>query len=524
MTTSQRTYESACPACGAAATFRSAASTHAVCGYCHSTLVRNGEVLENLGKLAQIFDDYSPLQLYAQGQQDGKALTLLGRLQYESPAGRWVEWQVQFDDGRRVLLSEDNGSFVWLAPIAGATALPTVAQLQLGRHYTLLGAPYSLTSLQQTRLIAAQGEFAVAPAASQPFMQAELRGSDGKLLTLTYDVQPPAVYLGKAVDLSALKFTGLKSGSTQAVQGRQFNCPNCASPVAVQFETSKAVTCPACDSLIDVSQGIGGQLRHALQHEPIRPQIALGSIGSLSGKPWQVVGYQHRVGKVLASNDDDESFGWEEYLLYNAQSGFQFLCDTTEGWSLVKPTTGAPKSRDEKWASDVQYLGTIYRLKETYTAHTDYVAGEFYWPLRRDDRSFHQDYYSGQTLLNREQSGQEVSWSIGSRMSHQTVMQAFGIKREQAASFKRDSSPTDFPLASIVKWLMIGLFLLLLIGWMTQCSTRRDCQNQFNPNSSLSAQQQYDQCRRSSGGGGAHGGGSSGGSYGGYSSGGGGHK
>ena len=41
----QRAYRAACPGCGAPVSFRSAQSSHAVCGYCQSTVVRNGEVI-----------------------------------------------------------------------------------------------------------------------------------------------------------------------------------------------------------------------------------------------------------------------------------------------------------------------------------------------------------------------------------------------------------------------------------------------------------------------------------------------
>jgi hypothetical protein len=48
--------------------FRSAQSTHAVCGYCQSTVVRDGEVLKRLGKMAELFADHSLLQLGAAGR------------------------------------------------------------------------------------------------------------------------------------------------------------------------------------------------------------------------------------------------------------------------------------------------------------------------------------------------------------------------------------------------------------------------------------------------------------------------
>ena len=52
-----------------------------------------------------------------------------------------------------------------------------------------------------------------------------------------------------------------------------------------------------------------------------------------------MVGFQHRM--VSVPDDPDEHFGWSEYLLYNRKRGF-FLVDAKDGWSLVKPVTGAP--------------------------------------------------------------------------------------------------------------------------------------------------------------------------------------
>ena len=78
----QRHYRAPCPGCGAPVEFHSAQSTHAVCAYCQSTVVRSGEVLSRLGKMAEVFDDHSPLQLQASGRiaLDGQLVrfTLVG--------------------------------------------------------------------------------------------------------------------------------------------------------------------------------------------------------------------------------------------------------------------------------------------------------------------------------------------------------------------------------------------------------------------------------------------------------------
>ncbi len=83
----QRSYRAPCPGCGAPVEFRSAQSTHAVCGFCQSTVLRQGETLLRIGKMAELFDDHSPLQLQASGIWNNKPFTLVGRLQYKYAEG-----------------------------------------------------------------------------------------------------------------------------------------------------------------------------------------------------------------------------------------------------------------------------------------------------------------------------------------------------------------------------------------------------------------------------------------------------
>ena len=137
----QRAYRAPCPGCGAPVEFKSAQSSYAVCPYCQSTVVRNGEVLSRIGKMAELFDDHSPLQLMASGRivLDGKEhpFTLIGRLQYKSDAGVWTEWTAFLQDGELATLSEDNGAYVFTRSASVQQALPDVAALRPGASVSL---------------------------------------------------------------------------------------------------------------------------------------------------------------------------------------------------------------------------------------------------------------------------------------------------------------------------------------------------------------------------------------------------
>lgn len=462
--TPQRAYRAACPGCGAPVEFRSAQSTHAVCSFCHSTVVRDGETLSRIGKMAELFDDHSPLQLMAAGRWNGRNFTLVGRLQYQGPTGVWTEWNALFDDGSAGTLAEDNGAYVFALPAATEREMPQAERFRVGATTAIAGKSFSVASNQDVTLLSAQGELPKLPPLGHSFAMVELRSDDGEVLSVDYGAAPPALSRGRSIRLEELQLTGLAGTSEKHSQGRHFACPNCGAPVEVQLATSKSVTCRACNSLIDLTHGVGAQLAHAVQSEPVQPVIPLGSVGQLQGAQWQVVGYQHRLGHV-PDDEDEEHFGWEEYLLYNRERGFIFLVDSEEGWSIVKPTTGAPSYQDG--ASSAKYLGTRYELKYSYDAETTYVAGEFYWLVERGQKSYNRDFADGNSLLAMEKTPREVTWSSGSKVSSDTVAKAFKLDEKKDLLKRSDAGPTSSAAGvgcgTIIVLVVVLLIFLLLI-------------------------------------------------------------
>ncbi len=510
-----RAYTAPCPGCGAPVAFRSAQSTHAVCSYCQSTVVRDGETLSRIGKMAEVFDDYSSLQLLASGrwkreqavpnvgQSGGQStgFTVIGRLQYKTASGNWSDWQLAMDDGSTASLSEDNGAFVFSTAAPAPFAIPPAAQFQVGVNIPFNGVPFTVTSSDAAILLAAQGELPKLPPLGQAFPLVELRSANGEVLSIDYSSQPAALFLGREVLLDDLKLVGLRDTSTQEAKGQQFNCPNCGSPVTVTLTATKSITCGSCKCLIDLSAGIGNQLQHALQDEPVQLLIPLGSQGVLQGLPWQVVGFQHRMG---VEQGDDEYFGWSEYLLYNPKRGFNFLVDSEDGWSVVKPTTGAPHMPST--GQSVTYLGTRYTLKSTYTAETTYVAGEFYWPVQRGQKTSNRDFANGKSLLSLEQTPKELTWSSGGNIDSALVVQAFKLEAKADLLKRTDVAPTaTLTGKSFLTVLVICLAIFMLLLLIRRCSS-------CDPNTQ--------DCRSTSSGSGMR---SSGGAFGGFS-GGGGHK
>jgi Zn finger protein HypA/HybF involved in hydrogenase expression len=523
---SQRVYRALCPNCGAPVEFKSAASVSAVCSYCRSTLVRDGDALRRIGVSAELFDDHSPLQLGAAGRLQGTGFTLVGRLQYGYDGGTWNEWHALFDNGRSGWLSEDNGRYVFAFDAPAQGEVPQADELHAGERRLVDGRPWSVASVTRAKLLAAEGELPRPPRLQGEFTVADLRNEHGEVGTLDYS-QPsaPQWSIGRSVALSELAMTGLAEAREKTLGSRSLQCPSCGNALEPKLSTTQTIVCPQCHSVVDISKGIGAELEHYKQNvagdSGLQPQLPLGSVGSLAlgktgGLQWQVVGYMERC-DVPDSADDEQTF-WREYLLYHRTAGFAFLVDAEDGWSWVVPITGAPQVRGDR----ASYEGVDYRKRYSYNAKTTYVLGEFYWRVSRDQRSFNTDYEgtgaNTRARLNREMAGTEVTWSAGETLDAHTVAAAFNIPQTQRAAMQRDVSPAG-GLSTIAKVVIVVLVVLLLLWLVTRCS-RDDCSNlrsTFGENSN-----EYQQCVRS--GGGSGGWRSTGGSFGGYSSGGGGHK
>lgn len=490
-----------------------------MCRFCRSTLLRDGDALRRTGESAELFADYSPLQIGTQGTWQSEPFTVLGRVQFAYDGGRWNEWHAFFDNsGKSAWLSEDNGRFVmsWPLPLAQP---PASAELQLGAQQVVDGEGYRVAALTPATLHAAEGELPQAPQLGQSVFVAELRSSRDTVGTLEYvDGEPPRWSVGRPVELAQLQLAHLREESAAAWAGRSLSCPHCGAPIQPQLSQSLSVTCGQCQAVVDLGGGPGEALRHHEQAIGMEPPIPLGRTGKLAlaaggpREPWQVVGFLERC-----TRGDDEQFFWREYLLFNRQRGFAFLVDSEDGWSVVSVLTGVPTPV----GAGVQWQGQQFNLQERYEAVTTHVLGEFYWRVQRDERTEVTDYRRGTQFLSCERSGNEITWSLGRAMDAAEVAQAFGLNPQQQQQIQRDTAPWSGGGDTLKGLLVFAVLAIAVLVLMKACSDEPcdKTKQTFGPQSA-----EYQSClanqRRGSGyTGGSGGGGSWGGGFGG-----GGHK
>jgi hypothetical protein len=199
-----------CPSCGAPVDFKAGASILAVCEYCRSTLVRHDVNVEDIGKMAELKVDGSPLQIGAQGRYRGMNFGIIGRIQLRYDRGIWNEWHVMFDDGRTAWLGEAQGIYAvsFLTQITGD--VPTFESLRAGRKLQLKGQWFEVQDLESARCVAGEGELPFKVGAGYDAPVADLVADKNGFATIDYSETPPLVFIGEYMEFDDLHFSNLR--------------------------------------------------------------------------------------------------------------------------------------------------------------------------------------------------------------------------------------------------------------------------------------------------------------------------
>src|ERR1051325_4695761 len=152
-----------CPSCGAPVTFKLGSSIVVVCEYCNTVIARKDREITDLGKVADIVDTRSPLEVGTAGYFEGVPFTLTGRAQIAHPLGGvWDEWYAAVEDGRWGWLAEAQGHFYMTFPrrLHGQVLIPPFAALKPGEPVVLPAATgrYVVAETGVGTMVAAKGE------------------------------------------------------------------------------------------------------------------------------------------------------------------------------------------------------------------------------------------------------------------------------------------------------------------------------------------------------------------------------
>lgn len=450
-----------CPSCGAPVQFRSHASVLAVCEFCRATVVKEGDAVRDLGKMSEVLEDYSRIQLGSAGILAGRSFTVVGRIQLRYDAGMWNEWYVLFDDGSDGWLGDASGQYTMTTKRPLPQDWPAFEAVQVTRQYDIGFGPYVASDKRVAKCTGGQGELPFRVGQGWEARVADFRRGPS-FATLDYsDGTPPLLYAGNAVTLEGMKCQLLRDDDQIKASAGKYRgkvdvlqCPSCGTSIRYLPGLAANCVCPSCATRLDASSPEVEVLLKGEEHERVQFTLALGAVASINGQSWQVLGAMRRA--------DDEGESWDEYLLYSTQGPFFWLVETSEGWSRSQvlddwPTPPLPAMQA------VQVDGVEYKRTWVYPARVEYAAGAFNWRVKAGDVVQVAEYEHGAGGLAAEYTTDELTWSRSTEVAQDQVRAWFKLApQKSAAASKAPSTARDIAFKALL-W-MFGLNFIPLVA------------------------------------------------------------
>lgn len=459
-----------CPSCGAEVRFQWAGAVQTVCTHCNSVLVRRGVDLANVGRVSEPPPATSRIQLGTRGVYEGTAFRVVGRIAYEYERGFWSEWHLVFADGRSGWLSDAQDEYA-VTFLADAAQLPPADVLRPGEPVAVGGSAYTVATLTRARYAGVEGELPFEYWNHAEVLFADLAGPAGRFATLDYSESPPLAFHGRYVPLKELALRDLREPEARRAEGVDaLNCPNCGGTVTIRLpgETVNAV-CQYCQSVLNARSPRLAVLQRFQDRAAVRPRIPLGSTGRLHGADWTALGFQQVSIKV-----EGITYSWREYLLHAPERGFRYLTEYDGHWNDVVPLKEAPRVTGRGQQMRVQHRGQWFRHFQRANAETSFVLGEFPWQVRVGDRMQSDDFVHPPLLLSREQTSDEVTWSLGEYVPPARIWEAFrleGSPPRPRGVFANQPSPHPPAAPMWLAYLAFAAALLVLL-LVSSASTR----------------------------------------------------
>lgn len=199
-----------CPSCGANVNFHSKSSVFAVCSYCRSTLIRQDMNLETIGKMADLQEDLTPLQVGCTGSYEGQRFELIGRLKVGYSEGFWNEWYALFDDERVGWLAEAQGFYAMCFPLEDVS-LPRRKKLRPGSTVELGSeGVFEVEDMRNVKCLLSAGELPVNAVQGRESLSVDLTAPGCRMATIEYAESETRVFAGRYQDFDDFVFSNLR--------------------------------------------------------------------------------------------------------------------------------------------------------------------------------------------------------------------------------------------------------------------------------------------------------------------------
>lgn len=165
--------------------------------------------LEALGKISDILDDLTPIQIGTAGKF-GSEFDVIGRMKVAYEDGFWNEWFVQFGDSTEGWLVEAQGFYALCKP-AKDIITPSQTDLAIGAVVDFGSYGYfEIEDMRQVSCIYSEGELPVNAPQGRRSLSVDLTGFEDQMATIEYADNENRLYIGAYQDFDLFQFKNLR--------------------------------------------------------------------------------------------------------------------------------------------------------------------------------------------------------------------------------------------------------------------------------------------------------------------------
>ncbi|WP_067733467.1 DUF4178 domain-containing protein [Novosphingobium naphthalenivorans] len=205
-----------CPSCGAALPVRGFGVPYTTCHHCQALILRQGQSVEMVGKVAVVPDDISPVQIGTRFRLGAEDFVAAGRVRWAWSGGSWNEWLLFSAAGRSHWLGEAMGMYMLTAECPDALVDPQVvrfaqgADLAVGQTISSGTTRFAVTDIKRAECLGGEGDLPFPAHSGRTMTNVDLRGPSGEALSLQRDAEGTSAWLGTWHELADLNPSSLR--------------------------------------------------------------------------------------------------------------------------------------------------------------------------------------------------------------------------------------------------------------------------------------------------------------------------
>lgn len=193
---------------------------YVTCTYCQSLILRQGLNVADIGKVAILPFDISPIQLGTTIAAQGRKLAVVGRVRWAWDGGSWNEWLALAESGAQFWLAEAAGTYMltaeWpqLLDRAEVRAFAEGGTISPGDAIEVDGRKLFASDVKQVECLGSEGDLPIPTQIGTRMTSVDFRSASGGVLSLQRDERGTTAWFGNSHDL-----LGLKAGNLRQIEG-----------------------------------------------------------------------------------------------------------------------------------------------------------------------------------------------------------------------------------------------------------------------------------------------------------------